>query len=510
MTTWTWLGSHGARGGLLAALLLGGIFPCSAQTDSGAAGSSGGNWQDAALLALEMELEGLRADGLDPEHYHLSAIREHRRGARPPQNRVDLDRLATDAFVRAIAELAGGRVRNAPDRALAPGPPPPSPPSLTGRITAYEVRRAFAEARPDHFVYRGLVEALADLRSAASRGGWPVVPDGPLLRPDSVDTRVPVLRARLSAEGYDVGEGSGSLYDPALESTVRAFQHRHSLNEDGVVGPATLRELNVPVQARIDQVRVNLERARWVVRGLPETFVAVNVAGQRVYLVRDGDVVFETRAIVGRTATRTPIFRATLAYVELNPTWTVPRGIVHEVLSRARADPGYLAREGIRMLDGGGRPVDPAGVELDRYTASTFPWVLQQIPGPRNALGRLKFVFPNPYDVYLHDTPARQLFGEEERTFSHGCIRVQDPVGLAALILAGDGWGRERLEDAIETGERRRLYLGGPMPVLVLYWTASADLHGELHFYRDIYGRDEGILRALESPASPSTRGSAS
>jgi murein L,D-transpeptidase YcbB/YkuD len=349
-------------------------------------------------------------------------------------------------------------------------------------------------------MYDGLVAALADLRRAQSAGGWVQISDGPAMRRDSVDARVPMLRQRLRAEGYRVvgADIDPLVFDTVLEAAVRTFQHRHGLNEDGVVGPSTRAELNVPIDARMDQVRVNLERARWVAHGLPETFLAVNIAGAKAYLIRNGTVTFEGRAVVGATSTRTPVFRASMSHVVVNPTWTVPPGIVGEVLAAARRDPSYLQRNRIRILDSRGSKVHVPAGELARYSARAFPFVFQQAPGPANPLGSIKLVFPNPYNVYVHDTPARALFNREQRTFSHGCIRVQDASRLAVLVLEDTAWSRESIEAVIRTGRTRTIPLRAPLPVLILYWTASTDLHGELHYYRDVYERDARLLQELD------------
>ena len=235
-----------------------------------------------------------------------------------------------------------------------------------------------------------------------------------------------------------------------------------------------------------------------MVQGLPESFIVVNVAGAKVYLIREGDIAFEARSVVGKTYTRTPVFRASLRYLELNPTWTVPPGIVGEVLGAIGRNPGYLAEQQTSVLDGGGQSVYPSGIDFSRYSGRSFPYVFRQGAGPRNPLGRIKFVFPNAYHVYLHDTPVRQLFEQEQRTFSHGCIRVQDPVRLAELVLKDPTWSHAALSEAIAAGPTRRIELAEPLPVLILYWTASADLNGELHFYRDVYRRDAALLEALE------------
>ncbi|HSJ08936.1 MAG TPA: L,D-transpeptidase family protein, partial [Longimicrobiales bacterium] len=214
------------------------------------------------------------------------------------------------------------------------------------------------------------------------------------------------------------------------------------------------------------------------------------------YFVRDSVVTFESRVIVGREYTRTPVFSAALRHIDLNPTWTVPPGIVGEVLAAARRDAGYLSRQGIEVLDAAGRAVS---VDVSRYSAATFPYTFRQRPGPLNPLGQVKFVLPNAYNVYLHDTPARSLFASEQRTFSHGCIRVSNPLDLAALVLDTPRWSVEALRAAIATGATRTIPLARPVPVLILYWTASADLHGELHFYADVYDRDPALLRALNT-----------
>jgi murein L,D-transpeptidase YcbB/YkuD len=463
-------------------------------------------WADAALAELTRALEGVRADGLDPDAYHLPALRALTAGVRRPADnpaaRAELDLLATDALALALRDLGSGRVPAVVRGAAASEPPAQEPDALLAVVRSGVVEAAFAAARPDHWIYRGLVAALARLREVEATGGWGTVPDWPTLLPDSADERVPALRRRLVLGGDLDPEAAveGELFDPRLEVAVKAFQHRHGLNEDGLVGKATLAELNVPVATRVAQLRTNLERARWVIHDLPRSFLAVNAAGARVYLVRDDAVVFETRAVVGKTYTRTPVFRASMRYIDLNPTWTVPPGIVGEVLAAIRRDPGYLARQQMRVLDASGRTLARSSLDFSRWSARSFPYVFRQDPGPLNPLGQIKFVFPNPYNVYLHDTPARQLFEQEQRTFSHGCIRVQNPLDLAVLVLDDPvSWSREALERAIALGTTRTIDLAEPLPVLVLYWTASADLHGELHFYRDVYGRDPAVLAALDA-----------
>jgi murein L,D-transpeptidase YcbB/YkuD len=317
---------------------------------------------------------------------------------------------------------------------------------------------------------------------------------------------VPDLRARLVRTG-DVATPSteGLLYDAALEEGVRRFQARHGLEPDGVVGPATLRALNVPVGDRIDQIRVNLDRARWVLHQVGGRQVVVDIAGFEVYVLENGQVVWRSRAQVGRSYRQTPVFRDDIRYLVVNPDWTVPRGILgKDILPRIQKDPGYLAAQNMRVLTPGGEEVDPASVSWSRYTGANFPYVLRQDPGPNNALGRIKIMFPNRHAVYLHDTPARSLYDRTERTFSSGCIRVEDAFELGAILLDDpDAWTRDRLEAAATGTQPRTLNLPSPWPVLLLYWTVSVGEDGTVSFRPDIYDRDPPVLKRLREPFAP-------
>lgn len=465
-----------------------------------------------AVKSLLRGIADVRGDGLDPRDYHGLALTDAS-GANPgPAGAADLDLLRTDAFVRIAHHLRFGKARPTGPLSGTGTPWRFGAPDAVGEMVAVvasgRVRESLDALRPRHPAYRGLREALAGLYRVQAAGGWRTIPSGPTMERGSTDERVPPLRHRLAMTGdLDVdadelrrGRETDLRVDSALADAIRSFQHRHGLNEDGRAGRRTLEALNVSVERRIEQVRVNLERARWSTRELPDTLVAVNVAGAKIHFLEGDRREFESRAIVGRAGRETPSFTAPMVYVELNPTWTVPSGIVGEILGRVRDDPGYLQRQQMKVLDRAGQEIDPTAVDFSRYAPDDFPYVFRQDPGPENALGRIKLMFPNPYSVYLHDTPTRDLFAAEERLFSHGCIRVEDPLGLAELVL-GDPlvWNRETLDAAIRTGKTRTLRLPRPVPVFVLYWTASVDREGELHFYRDVYDRDPRILTELDA-----------
>ena len=290
-------------------------------------------------------------------------------------------------------------------------------------------------------------------------------------------------------------------FDDKLENAVKHFQQNHGLTTDGIAGPGTLAAMNVPVRARIDQIRANLERARWVLRNLPDSYVITDIAGFRVNYSRDGEMIWSTRAQVGKPYRKTPVFRDTIRYLEINPTWTLPPTILkQDTLPKIRKDPDYLRNKNMEVLTFSGEPVDPASIDWSQYPEKPFPYLIRQRPGPKNALGRIKFMFPNKHAVYLHDTPSRDLFDRDTRAFSSGCIRVQHPFEFAELLLDDPAWTKERLLEVVESRKITKISLKKPITVLLLYWTIDASADGDVVFKPDIYDRDPAIIKALNSP----------
>ena len=267
-------------------------------------------------------------------------------------------------------------------------------------------------------------------------------------------------------------------------------------------GPATLAELNVSVEQRIRQLRVILDRGGVLLHDLPSEFVVVNIAAQEVYFARDRKVIWSSRAQVGKQYRQTPEYRSDINYLVFNPTWTVPPGIIrHDILPAAKRDPASITRKGLKVLDSSGREIAPSAVDWQRFTSGNIPYTLRQDPGPTNALGRVKFMFPNPYAVYLHDTPSRSLFDIDTRTTSSGCVRVEKPFELAELLLDDPRqWSRAQIDQAVASERLQNVTLAKRVPVLLIYWTAWVDRDGVLNFRSDVYGRDAKWSKALDEP----------
>ncbi|HUM16339.1 MAG TPA: L,D-transpeptidase family protein [Candidatus Nitrosotalea sp.] len=449
------------------------------------------------------------AHGLVPARYHLEPIRARQRSA-PGVDTPEIELLLTDAFLRYASDVRVGR-RPAgfvqADWGI-PAAPFDAVSALAGVRSPAGFRALLTSLPPPAQEYGRLVEALQRYRAIAARGDWSPVPPGAALKPGDDDDRVAALRARLAGEDESVARTGDTRFDDRLEEAVRRFQARHGLAEDGTVGAATLRALNVPAADRIQQIVWNLERWRWVPRDLGPHYVTVNAADATLRIIAEGRTVLRSRVVVGDLRHPTPVVQARLEAVILNPTWNVPLSIaVEEILPRLRENPRYLADNHIVILERRGS--DPFGFAVDWSAVPTdpFPFRLQQQPGPDNPLGRIKFDIPNRFDVYLHDTPVRSLFARPVRTASHGCIRVERADDLAVHVLAESpgGWTRQTLDEAIAAGDSPRITLARPLPVYILYWTAFVGQDGLVHFRDDVYGRDRR-LAAMLAPAGVAPR----
>ncbi|HKO92309.1 MAG TPA: L,D-transpeptidase family protein [Polyangiaceae bacterium] len=452
-------------------------------------------------------IEDMRLDGLDPEDYHLERLRRLRaalQAAPDSVGAVDLDLLLTDALARVGYHAHYGKVdperlddtwnlqRARAGKSAAE--------TLLELVRSPSLHAAIESLKPQHPVYRRLRDALARYREYDAAGGWGTVPAGPALELGDSDARIAAVRHRLAitedlSRELDNGD---ERFDEELLAALQHFQHRHAL-PGGELDAQTVERMNLPPKVWIHQLRVNLERARWILPASDPTFVVVNIAAFEIYFVKDGARVWSEIVQVGREFAQTPLFRDEIQYFVLNPTWTVPPSMLAETfLPQAKKNPASLRKRGLRVYDRRGREVAPESVPWRKYQANNLPYRLTQAPGPENALGAIKFMFPNPYYIYLHDTPNQAAFDAQVRTTSGGCIRVRNPLQLAELLSADSHWNQDALDARVKRGKTESVYLTTPVPIYLLYWTAEVTQAGELRFYSDVYGRDPPVLSALD------------
>ncbi len=454
--------------------------------------------------------------GLNPEDYHLSCLKalldvidnaSRRERELSSSLLANLDLVLTDAFLVLFSHLSSGRVNptaldpqwvaHAHQADLIAG--------LEEFLNHHDLRRTLRHFAPPDEDYWRLVAAVPTQRKLAAQEPWPVLPEGPTLHPGQKDPRVPILRRQLYQLGDYTSQPSktSDLYDAELVKAVRRFQERHGVGADGVVGKKTVEALNVSPRDRLLQMLANLERRRWLPRTWGERYVVVNTADYSLTAYEHGASVLKMKVIVGGSATSTPVFSEVMRYVELNPYWNVPKSIAtEEMLPKIRRDPSYLQRHHYELLaTSGDRTVrlDPTSIDWQTVRAENFPGRIRQLPGPWNALGRIKFVLPNRFSVYLHDTPERHLFQRPHRALSHGCIRLEKPLDLALFVLQDDPkWTRESLQKLMDGGKHHMIPLLKPCTVHLLYITAWVHEDGTVHFRQDIYGRDRVLVGALK------------
>lgn len=369
--------------------------------------------------------------------------------------------------------------------------------------------KAYIESlQPNGKAYQRLRKTLQQYEAIDQYGGWPTISPGPTLRIGDRGSRVDALvnQLKITADLPSEAPTARRGYDTNIEAAVKRFQRRHGLTADGLVGNRTRAELNIPVERRITQLRLNMERWRWLPDSLGDRYLMVNIPAFALHVVDVATRIDTMRVIVGKTRRQTPIMSGNMTYLEFNPYWNIPRKIARrDILPKAIVDPAYLVRQGIRVFDSWdhqAQEVDPASIPWEQLSTRNFPYRLRQDPSNANALGQVKFMFPNHHSVYIHDTPGKALFNRQERDFSSGCVRVQTPLALAQYLLEEQGWDRARIEATIARGQRKTVVLERPVPVHLVYFTTWVDSDGTVNFRQDIYGRDRDLLVALEQTRS--------
>jgi murein L,D-transpeptidase YcbB/YkuD len=464
-----------------------------------------------ALLSV---IRTAAADGLNPDHYQLNKILQLWKSSNP-DDIATLEVMLTMSMGAYVADMREGRAITCKLE-----------PELFAAARAYKVdiigiiHQALAAPdlvqflkmqAPQHQGYQSLKKTLALYRQFESRGGWPKIPTGKVLKPGMQDNRLDLLARRLIITGDLTSQPSQTAtYGPQFVAAVKHFQKRYNLEQDGIIGRATLTALNIPVQDHIRRIIINMERWRWLPHTLDGQRLLVNIAGFYVAGTQDEQLEIVMPVIVGKQHHETPVFTHTMRYIEINPFWNIPNSIAeNEMVPKMIKDPQHLAKKHIRIFDGwqeNAREISPSSINWRTIGKGIRKYRLRQDPGPDNALGTIKFMFPNKYNVYMHDTPVHSLFKKNNRSFSHGCIRVSDPRGLALYLLNKDtgGWTKDRIDELIAAGKRKVVSLEKPFPVHILYRTVLVDPRDNtIHFYDDVYGRDTLLAQAIFTNEQP-------
>lgn len=449
-------------------------------------------------------------DGLNPEDYHLNEISKLRdsllKNTHIDYKKIaEFDILLTDGLLLYSYHLIKGKIDphsldinwNFSSKNI-----PINPTELfVDALEENKIKDVVLNLRPDSKIYNQLIDQLIRYQSLKANGGWEFVNISRVVKPGEFNSNLDEVRKRLFVTSdLEFEQGfMDSLYDDDLVTAIKIFQLRHGLNSDGVIGKNTIVALNIPIDEKINTLKLNMERSRWVLNDISEELLLVNIANFKLQYMKDSTRVHETKVMVGTYQHQTPIFKSKLKYLVFNPTWTVPYSIAtKELLPKIKKNPKYLADRNISLLKGG-KAIPQSSVDWTKVTRQHFPYTLRQEPGPGNALGQVKFIFPNKYSVYLHDTPSKYLFIKQERAFSHGCIRVQNPLSLAEVLLNDKKWNMEKIQEVLDAKKEKIVHLKKPIDVLLLYWTCGFLADGNVFFIEDVYNRDDKILAGLEN-----------
>ncbi len=469
-------------------------------------------WEMDDLAALLELLRGSEEEGLNPSDYHYNELLALRAEVGEPWSspdvlRAQIDVLLSDGLLLYARHLVEGKIDpRTLDSSWNYSRQEYEPFDVAARLlTAAQdnaVAGLFESLKPDTNFYRQMRVSLAYYRDLADEEQFFLIPADTVLKPGQNHRNVVLLRRRMKQLSYLPPDSPETEYfDDQLASAIRVFQRDHGIDSDGIVGRQSYQVLNLSFQQRVDRLRVNMDRLRWIIQDVSEEFVIVNIAGFELYYMQGGNLSWETPVMVGTIDTRTPIFQAQLRYLEFNPTWNVPRSILaRSLFGKFRANPQYVLDKGYRLYDSSGKVVDPLKINWANYTARSFPYRVVQMPGPENAMGRVKFMFPNRHAVYLHDTPSRALFSRTQRAFSAGCIRVKDPLELARVLLDDpDNWSAEDIDALIERGDPQTVArIQRRIDVMLMYWTVSPTEGSRIQFHPDVYGLDPAALAALD------------
>lgn len=465
-------------------------------------------WKNEEEVKEMIELIGRSyLHGLQPDDYHyeyLIAYLEQRKEDHTYE--IYFDILLSDAAFLYSHHIQNGRI----DRKYAGTWNVPERENYLNYIEIFYgyvltglMPEKLEEMSPDFDLYNTIINEKIELYSIEEiNGEFTWIPDQNTLRVGDTSDIINEISTRIYLLGYADNEIEGTVFTEELEIDVKKFQSHHGLEVDGIIGKSTFDMLNLTLEERRDLIDINLERLRWIKGADDKDMVVVNISGFHLYYFKDGELNWDTDVMTGAIDTQTPVFVSEMKYIVLNPTWTVPRSIITKsMFTRMKNDPTYLQRNNYYLVDQSGTRVDETSIDWPNMTLSKFNYYVVQSPGPRNALGRVKFIFPNQFAIYLHDTPSKSLFSRASRAFSHGCIRVKDPLTFAEILLSDqDGYSMEDINGIIEDGETKTVFLKQSLKVVLVYLTVAANPEGELTYHPDIYERDKSGLQLLRTP----------
>jgi murein L,D-transpeptidase YcbB/YkuD len=469
-------------------------------------------WPDKYIPEAIEILKASKKDGLYPKDYHYYKLHEliskyNKAGYEKNKLRAEIDILLTDGVYSYAFHLMNGKVspqylnkywnyqeshyeaRDAMNR-------------LKASIRNRTLRSDLASLRPQFSWYKKLQANLEHYENLSRSYSSINIPNQVMIRPGGRSNSIPKIAKKLNELGLldRANFSDPTLYNSSIVAAVKKYQELHSLKDDGVIGSRTITNLNTSYQQRADQIRANLERARWVADDLTNRYLMVNIAGYKLTYFKNRHNEWTTKAVVGTQGHKTPVFTAKLKYIEYNPTWTVPKSMRPAIVQRAKNDPDYLRSRGYKLKTSQGKIVNSSSINWSAQDPNNFKYWLVRSPSGGNPLGRVKFMFPNSHAIYMHDTPNKHLFNKEHRSFSHGCIRIENPFELSLMLLSEDqGFTENRQDDILATGKTTPVYLKNPIDVFVMYWTAAPEKDG-MHFYDDIYHRDEQLIELLKTP----------
>lgn len=462
-------------------------------------------WNPTSAEKLIAAISKAGDEGLNSKDYHYAKLIEiQSKSDKTEFEQAEFDMLLTDAYMLYISHLVAGKVNPVTvDAEWHVRKDDVDYNKIFTKASIQNIDETIKSVLPKHSTYASLKSALQKYRMLES-DNWPAISAEKTIKPGFEDASIPLIRERLYLLGdlKDIFNDSKNLYDEKLTDAVKTFQTRHGITSDGEIGTKTLATINVSVKQRKEQIEANLERWRWLPQEFGNYYMVVNIANFELEVYRNKNLVRQHKVIVGKPFRRTPVFYSQMQYLVLNPTWTIPPGILNnDIIPSVKKDPNYLQTKKIDVLDNQGKVLNTN--EIDWKNPIVKGYTYRQSPGPDNALGSVKFMFPNSFHVYLHDTSAKELFEKGERAYSSGCIRVQEPLLLAEYLLNDSGnYSLSKINDIVKTRKTETIKLNEKPNVFLLYWTAWSDSSGNVQFREDIYKRDQILIDALSQSPS--------